>query len=155
MQIEYTLTEREIQFLHALADKAGAAYSWGGNPVDSEFKRIWKEEIQTFVDANLAELKRPDKDDYTCYGLTPAGMELYKKYSLPAGIIKVVVNPMVEEDYWYRSLAGHTFDVKHSNWDDLRQVTGFHNAEPKDCYTVIGCDYDKCVVLRKHVNTVV
>lgn len=81
METIYNLTDRETEFLKALAEKPTHKNMWSGRASDDAFIAKWDKEIRIFGDAGLTEKKDGGHyDEYWCYGLNAKGLKLQKKY---------------------------------------------------------------------------
>ena len=55
-------------------------------------------------------------------------------------------------EYWYHDYIGTEFLVTGCTYSDLREVEGFSNKEPSDCFKVMDGDMKGHLILKEHCN---
>jgi hypothetical protein len=55
-------------------------------------------------------------------------------------------------EYWYHDHIGEEFLVTGCTYSDLREVEGFSNKEPSDCFKVMDGEKKGSIILKEHCN---
>ena len=55
-------------------------------------------------------------------------------------------------EYWYHDHIGEEFLVTNCTYLDLREVEGFSNKEPSDCFKVMDGEKKGSIILKEHCN---
>mgnify|MGYP000913754465 CR=1 FL=1 len=56
------------------------------------------------------------------------------------------------DEYWYHNYIGEEFLVTNCTYSDLREVEGFSNKEPSDCFKVMDGEKKGSIILKEHCN---
>lgn len=67
-----------------------------------------------------------------------------------AVISSVFVREACPDGYWYSNKKGKKFNVKDCHYSDLREVEGFSNKEPNECWKVADGEFMGNVMDKKH-----
>jgi|APCry1669188910_1035180.scaffolds.fasta_scaffold00102_59 hypothetical protein len=62
----------------------------------------------------------------------------------------VVVREDCPNDYWYSNQKGKQFNIKTCHYSDLREVEGFSNKEPNECWKVADGEFAGNVMAKQH-----
>lgn len=75
---------------------------------------------------------------------------LSEQLNKPAVISCVVVREDCPDDYWYSTQKGKKFNIKSCNYSDLREIEGFSNKEPNECWKVADGEFAGNVMVKQH-----
>jgi hypothetical protein len=62
----------------------------------------------------------------------------------------VVVREDCPDGYWYSNLKGKQFNIKTCHYSDLREVEGFSNKEPNECWKVADGEFAGNLMAKQH-----